>query len=102
MKQEAHIARYAEALTAAGIEPDFDLLHRVTMACGPLIYAPATEVLTLADLPAFRKSLIRKFGPLPAFDEAIQAAWETCAEPRYRAVLFYILTRHFGKAASLG
>ena len=100
MRQEAHIARYAEALSQAGLQPDMDLLHGVTAACGPLIYAPETEVLTRATLPAFRKSLIRKLALTqgPAVDEAIQAAWETCTPPHYRAVLLYILAQHFGKA----
>ena len=102
MKQEDLIARYAADLAqACGMHPDLDLLHGVVTACGPLVYDPATEALTPQDLPAFRKSLIRKMGPLPALDEAIQAAWETyeTTGPRYRAVLLYILVQHFGKQA---
>ena len=76
----------------------------MTAACGPLIYDPATEALTPADLPGFRKNLLlRKMAlpPGPAPDEAISAAWETYATPgpRYRAVMAYILAQHFGKQA---
>lgn len=106
MKQEAHIARYAQDLTQVlGVAPDMALLHGVTTACGPLIYDPATEVVTQADLPAFRKSLIRKLDlhPGPAVDEAVLAAYETCATGTapFRAVLVYVLALHFGKAAAL-
>ena len=104
MKQEDLIALYAEALSRdCGMHPDRVLLHGVTLACGPLIYDPATATLTAADLPAFRKTLIRKLSlsPSPAIDEAIQAAWETydTTGPRHRAVLLYILVQHFGKQA---
>ena len=103
MKQEAHIARYAAALRACGLEPDLALLTGVTQACGPLIYDPETETLSAADLPAFRKNfLVRKLAltPGPALDEGLAAALEACESPApYRAVLCYILVQHFGKQA---
>lgn len=104
MRQDDHIARYAQDLAGpCAMHPDLALLQGVTSACGPLIYDPATEALQPKDLPGFRKSLIRKLSltPSPAVDEAIQAAWETYETegPRYRAVLLYILVQHFGKQA---
>ena len=94
--------RYASDLTqACGIHPAPALLHGVTAALGPLVYDPATETLSPSELPGFAKTLTRKLGPLPALDEALQAAWEAYETqgPRFRAVLFYILVQHYGKQA---
>lgn len=103
MKLEDHVARYADDLThVCAMAPDMSLLAGVTQACGPLIYDPATEVLSPADLPAFRKNfLLRRLGlpPGPALDEALAAALDAYPSPRpYRAVLAYILVLHFGRA----
>lgn len=100
MKQDEIIARYARELeVACGMHVDRALLQGVTAACGPLIHDPATEAVTLAELGAFRKAVQRKFGSLPALDEALQAAWEAydTKGPRYRAVLIYLLAQNYGR-----
>lgn len=106
------IAKYAEDLrTKCKIEPDMALLTKVTIGCGPSIYdkdaatvaaSQPTELETVKQ-----KYLIKKLGLTdgPALDEAIQAAIATYGKSernKYRAVMYYMLCKHFGKEAVYG
>lgn len=106
------IAKYAEDLrTKCKIEPDMALLTKVTIGCGPSIYdkdaatvaaSQPTELETVKQ-----KYLIKKLGLTdgPALDQAIQAAIETYGKSernKYRAVMYYMLCKHFGKEAVYG
>lgn len=106
-RRDELIARYADDLrNKCGIEPDMDLLTRVTIGCGPAIYdAEAATVAAGAphEREAIRKSyLVRKLGLTdgPQLNEAINAAIDACGRSDrdpYRPVVYYMLCRHFGK-----
>lgn len=111
-RRDELIARYADDLrNKCGIEPDMDLLRKVTIGCGPSIYDPdaATVAATQPhELETVKKSyLIKKLGLKdgPNLDEAIQAVIETYGRSernKYRAVVYYMLCRHFGKERVYG
>ena len=106
-KRDDLIAQYAEDLrTKCGMEPDMDLLTKVTIGCGPAIYdADAATVASSqpGELETVKNNfLIKKLG-LSATDDldgAIAKVIETYGKSerdKYRAVVYYMLTKHFGK-----
>lgn len=108
-KRDDLIAKYAQDLTTkCKINPDLALLTKVTVACGPAIYSPDASTVAGSDAGELetvkRNFLIKKLGlpDSPALDEAIGAVIETYGRSernKYRAVVYYMLTRHFGKEA---
>jgi hypothetical protein len=106
------IARYASDLREkCGVEPDMDLLRKVTIGCGPSIYDAdaATVAATQAhELDTVRNSfLIKKLGlaDSDALNSAIDAVIEQYGKSernKYRAVIYYLLTKHFGKESVYG
>jgi hypothetical protein len=89
-----------------GMVPDMDLLRKVTIGCGPSIYSADASTVAGSqkqELATVKKSfLIRKLGlpDSPDLDAAIDAAIETYGRSnrnKYRAVMYYMLTKHFGK-----
>ena len=105
-KRDDLIALYEQELRErCGIDPDPTLLEKVTLGCGPAIYSPDASVVSASDpeeIALIRDNfLIRKLD-LPDSPDLIPAI-ETLVEiyattgPRYRAVLYYMLTRHFGR-----
>ena len=111
-KREELIAKYADDLkTKCGMTPDLDLLTKVTIGCGPSIYdADAATVAASqpGDLETVKQNyLIKKLGlpDGPALDQAIAAVIETYGKSernKYRAVVYYMLCKHFGKEAVYG
>lgn len=111
-KRDDLIAQYAEDLkNKCGMSPDMDLLTKVTIGCGPAIYnADASTVAgSQADEIETVKNnfLIKKLGLSdgPELDAAIGAVIETYGKSernKYRAVVYYMLTKHFGKEAVYG
>ena len=109
-KRDDLIAVYAEDLkTKCKINPDLALLTKITIGCGPAIYdkdASTVAGTDKAELDTVKKNfLIKKLGltDSPALDEAISAALDTYGRSersKFRAVLYYILTKHFGKEAA--
>ena len=108
-KRDELIARYADDLrTKCRIEPDMQLLTRVTIGCGPAIY-DADAATVAADQPAELATvktnfLIRKLGLRdgPELDAAIEAVLDIYGRSerdKYRAVVYYMLVRHFGREA---
>ena len=99
-KRDDLIAMYAEDLrTKCGMTPDMDLLTKVTIGCGPAIYN--------ADASTVAGSLIKKLGLAdgPQLMDAINSVIETYGKSernKYRAVVYYMLTKHFGKEAVYG
>ncbi|TCP61158.1 uncharacterized protein DUF2853 [Rhodovulum bhavnagarense] len=106
-KQDDLIEKYAHDLREkCGIEPDMDLLRKVTIGCGPAIYDPDAETVAAtqpAELETVKQNfLIRKLGLAdgPELMEAIDAVIEIYGRSernKYRAVVYYMLTKHFGK-----
>jgi hypothetical protein len=106
-KRDELIARYADDLrNKCKVTPDMDLLTKVTIGCGPAIYnadsatvaaGQATEVATVKN-----NFLIKKLGLKdgPQLDDAINSVIETYGKSernKYRAVVYYMLVKHFGK-----
>jgi hypothetical protein len=111
-KRDGLIARYAEDLrTKCGVEPDLALLTKVTIGCGPSIYDPDAQTVAASDPAEIarvrRNFLVRKLGLRdgPELDDAINTVIDIYgrSEPnKYRAVVYYLLTRHFGREAVYG
>jgi hypothetical protein len=111
-KRDEWIAKYAEDLKEkCGMEPDMALLTKVTIGCGPAIYnADASTVAGTqpAELETVKNNfLIKKLGlpDGPDLMEAINSVIETYGKSernKYRAVVYYMLTKHFGKEAVYG
>lgn len=90
-----------------GEEPDVDLLRKVTEACGPSIFRSDAETISSSsesELETVKKSfLVKKLGLKEddaKLDEAINAVMEKYGKSnrnKYRAVVYYLLTKHFKK-----
>ncbi|MEX0348291.1 MAG: DUF2853 family protein [Paracoccaceae bacterium] len=111
-KRDDLIAQYADDLkNKCGIDPDMDLLTKVAIGCGPAIYdADAATVAASqeSELETVKKNyLIKKLGLAdgPELMAAINSAVETYGKSernKYRAVVYYMLTKHFGKESIYG
>ena len=111
-RRDELIAKYADDLrNKCGMDPDMALLTKVTIGCGPSIYdADASTVAGSqpGEIETVKKNfLMKKLGLAdgPALDEAIAAAIETYGKSernKYRAVMYYMLTKHFGKESVYG
>ncbi|TMV63505.1 DUF2853 family protein [Thioclava sp. BHET1] len=111
-KRDELIAKYAEDLkTKCKMEPDLDLLTKVTIGCGPAIYDADASTVAGSDageLETVKNNfLIKKLGlpDGPGLMDAIHAMIEIYGKSernKYRAVLYYMLTKHFGKEAIYG
>ena len=111
-KRDDLIARYADDLkNKCGMTPDMDLLTKVTIGCGPSIYD--TDAATVAatqqgELETVKTSfLIKKLGleDGPHLMEAIHSVIDTYGRSernKYRAVVYYMLTKHFAKESVYG
>ena len=106
------IATYADDLrNKCGMQPDMALLTKVTIGCGPSIYdADASTVAAGQDheLETVKNNfLIKKLGlsDSPALMDAINQVIDTYGRSernKYRAVVYYMLTKHFGKESVYG
>ena len=111
-KRDDLIAKYADDLkNKCGMSADMDLLTKVTIGCGPSIYdADASTVASSQDheLETVKDNfLVKKLGLKdgPELMEAINSVIETYGKSernKYRAVIYYMLTKHFGKEKVYG
>ncbi|WP_294228580.1 DUF2853 family protein [uncultured Shimia sp.] len=111
-KRDELIAKYADDLkNKCGIEPDMTLLEKVTIGCGPAIYNDDASTVAGSqpeELETVKNNfLIKKLGMSdgPALMDAIHSVIETYGKSernKYRAVVYYMLTKHFGKEAHYG
>ncbi|OIP86493.1 MAG: hypothetical protein AUK37_03140 [Rhodobacterales bacterium CG2_30_65_12] len=111
-KRDDLIAKYADDLkNKCGMEPDMGLLTKVTIGCGPAIYNADAETVAAtqaSELETVKNNfLIKKLGMAdgPQLMDAINAVIETYGRSernKYRAVVYYMLTKHFGKEAVYG
>lgn len=101
------IAQYASDLKdKCGVTPDMDLLTKVTIGLGPAIYNADAARVSGTD-PAELETVKRNFligklglGDGPDLDTALDSVIETYGRAnrsKHRAVVYYLLTRHFGK-----
>ena len=111
-KRDDLIAQYADDLkNKCGMSPDINLLTKVTIGCGPSIYdADASTVAGSqeSELETVKNNfLIKKLGLAdgPALMQAIDSVIETYGRSernKYRAVVYYMLVKHFGKESVYG
>jgi hypothetical protein len=111
-KRDDLIAKYADDLKEkCGMTPDMDLLTKVTIGCGPSIYnADASTVASSqeGELETVKKNfLMKKLGLSdgPELMDAINSVVETYGRSernKYRAVVYYMLVKHFSKEAVYG
>ena len=108
-KRDELIAKYADDLkTKCKVNPDMALLTKVTIGCGPSVYdkdASTVAASDAAELETVKNNfLVKKLGLAdgPKLMEAINAVIDTYGRSersKYRAVVYYMLTKHFGKEA---
>lgn len=106
-KRDELIEKYAEDLkTKCGVDPDMDLLTKVTIGCGPAIYNDDSSTVAASqpgELETVKTNfLVKKLGLAdgPELMDGINAVIETYGKSernKYRAVVYYLLTKHFGK-----
>lgn len=106
-KRDELITKYvADLKEKCGINADLDLLTKVTIGCGPSIYNKDASTVSGSDASELatvkNNFLIKKLG-LPddnKLDEAIASVMDIYGKSnrnKYRAVVYYMLTKHFKK-----
>lgn len=108
-KRDELIAKYATDLKdKCGVTPDMDFLTKVTIGCGPSIYNKDAATVSGSDdseLATVKNNfLIKKLGLEDSadLDKAIDSVMETYGKSnrnKYRAVVYYLLAKHFKKEA---
>ena len=106
-KRDDLIAKYADDLkNKCGMTPDMALLTKVTIGCGLAIYnddASTVAGTQVSELETVKENyLMKKLGlaDSPKLMEGIDSVLETYGKSernKYRAVVYYMLTKHFGK-----
>jgi len=109
-KRDELIAKYADDLkNKCKMNADMDLLTKVTIGCGPSVYDNDASTVAGSDaseLETVKKNfLMKKLGlpDSPKLMEAINAVIDIYGRSernKYRAVVYYMLTKHFGKEAA--
>jgi hypothetical protein len=111
-KRDELIAKYAGDLkNKCGIAPDMALLTKVTIGCGPSIYSQDSETVAgtqAGELETVKNNfLIKKLGlkdgpELMAAINSVLATYGQSERNKYRPVVYYMLTKHFGKEKVYG
>ena len=106
------IAKYAEDLSGkCGVTPDMDLLTKVTVGLGPSIYNTDSSMVAASDpaeLDRIKANfLVKKLGLSDSddLDGAIDSVMDTYGKSerqKLRAVVYYLLVKHFGKESVYG
>ncbi|MEN8885913.1 MAG: DUF2853 family protein [Winogradskyella sp.] len=108
-KRDDLIAKYAADLKdKCGINPDMDLLTKVTVGLGPSIYNADSSTVSGSDekeLATVKNNyLIKKLGLADTadLDKALASVMDTYGQSnrnKYRAVVYYMLCVHFKKSS---
>lgn len=106
-KRDELIQKYAADLKEkCGMSADMDLLTKVTIGCGPAIYNADASTVSgsdAAELETVKNNfLIKKLGLADSaqLDSGIASVMDTYGQSnrnKYRAVVYYMLTKHFSK-----
>jgi hypothetical protein len=109
-KRDELIVKYAADLKdKCGVNPDMDLLTKVTIGCGPSIYNADSATVSSRDeseLNTVKNNfLIKKLGLADSskLDDCINKVMDTYGRSnrnKYRAVVYYMLTKHFDKESA--
>ncbi|PRZ20655.1 DUF2853 family protein [Flavobacterium granuli] len=105
--REELIEKYAADLKdKCGVNPDMDLLTKVTIGCGPSIYNADSATVAgsqQSELDTVKNNfLIKKLGlsdgaALDAGIDAVMEKYGRSNKNKYRVVVYYLLTLHFNK-----
>ena len=108
-KRDELIVKYAADLKEkCGVTADMDFLTKVTIGCGPSIYNADSSTVAGSnekELATVKNNfLIKKLGLKdgPELDKGIEAVIEQYGKSnksKYRAVVYYLLAKHFKKEA---
>src|SRR5690554_4564513 len=108
-KRDELIVKYAADLKEkCGVNADMALLTKVTIGCGPSIYNADASTVSGTDpneiATVKNNFLIKKLGLKdgPELDKGIDSVMEIYGNSnrnKYRAVVYYLLTKHFKKEA---
>ena len=108
-KRDELIVKYAADLKEkCGVTADMDFLTKVTIGCGPSIYNADSSTVAGSnekELATVKNNfLIKKLGLKdgPELDKGIEAVMEQYGKSnksKYRAVVYYLLAKHFKKEA---
>lgn len=111
-KRDELIVKYAADLREkCGVEPDMEFLRKVTIGLGPSIYNKDSSTVSGSDPAELARVknnfLIKKLGltDSPELDSAIDAVIEQYGRSernKLRAVIYYLLAKHFKKEAVYG
>ncbi len=108
-KTEEKVEKYVQDIKEKfGEDPDVDLLRKVTKACGPSIFNSDAETVSSSspdELETVKKNfMVKKLGLKD--DENLDAGLELIIEKygksnrnKYRAVVYYLLTKFYKKEA---
>lgn len=106
-KRDELIALYANDLKEkCNVTPDVDFLTKVVIGLGPSIYNADSATVAGSDKTELERLkqnfLIKKLGlaDSPELDSAIDSVLETYGKSnksKYRAVVYYLLAKHFKK-----
>jgi len=106
-KRDELIEKYADDLkNKCGVAVDMDLLRKVTIGCGPAIYNKDSSTVSGTDqseLDTVKNNfLVKKLGLSAGVDldgaiDAVIEQYGRSERSKYRAVVYYLLTKHFNK-----
>lgn len=105
-KDELIVKYAADLKEKCGINPEMDLLKKITIGCGPSVFNPDSSIIAGTqknEIDTVKKNfLIKKLGlpDGPALKEGIDTVLEQYGKSnrnKYRAVFYYLLTKHFGR-----
>ena len=109
-KRDELIAKYAADLKdKCGVKADMDLLTKVTIGCGPSIYnadastvsgTDASELATVKNNFLIKKLGLKDSADLDKGTDAVMETYGRSNRNKYRAVVYYLLTKHFKKEAA--
>lgn len=106
-KRDELIEKYtADLKEKCGVVADVDFLAKVVVGLGPSIYNADSSTISGSDQTELdrvkQNFLIKKLGlaDSPELDTAIESVIEQYGKSnrqKYRAVVYYLLAKHFGK-----
>lgn len=111
-KRDELIAKYASDLKEkCGMTADMDFLKKVTIGCGPSIYNADASTVSGSDpaeLETVKKNFLMKklglaeSGDLDAAIDSVMTTYGKSNRNKYRAVVYYMLAKHFKKESIYG
>ena len=109
-KRDELIAKYAADLKdKCGVKADMDLLTKVTIGCGPSSYNDDSATVSSSseqELDTVKNNFLKKKLSLSDSDDldgginAIMDKYGRSNRNKYRAVVYYLLVKHFGKESA--